>query len=178
MQKWIILVVLCVILVVGTLIMLNVEIETEYVPEAEIEETDLRKTIVTLYFKNNETNELAKETRLIDSKALLQNPYEELVNMILEGPENSNNANVIPRETKLLGVTFENTCVTLNLSKEFMETNMEESDKRNMIYSIVNTLTELTEVTSVKFLIEGEEKDSLSDIGIDLKTPICRIENT
>ena len=72
MQKWIILVVVCVILILGTIIMMNVDIETEYVPETEIEDIELRKTIVTLYFNNTQTSELAKETRLIDSKELLK----------------------------------------------------------------------------------------------------------
>ena len=41
MQKWIILIVVCVILIIGTVIILNVDIETEYVPETEIEEMSL-----------------------------------------------------------------------------------------------------------------------------------------
>ena len=174
MQKWIILVVVCVILVLGTVIILNVDIETEYVPETEIEEVELRKTIVTLYFKNNETNELAKETRLIDSKVLLKNPYEELVKMILEGPENSNYGKVMPDGTNLLETSFENGCVTINFNKEFIDNSADSIQKSNSIYSLVNTLTELTEVNSVKILIEGQETDAFSDCDIDLKNPIAR----
>ena len=136
MQKWIILVVVCVILILGTVIILNVE------------EVELRKTIVTLYFKNNETNELAKETRLIDSKVLLKNPYEELVKMILDGPENNNYGKVIPEGTNLLETSFENGCVTINFSKEFIDSNADNIQKSNSIYSLVNTLTELTEVNN------------------------------
>ena len=174
MQKWIILVVVCVILILGTVIILNVDIETEYVPETEIEEVELRKTIVTLYFKNNETNELAKETRLIDSKVLLKNPYEELVKMILDGPENNNYGKVIPEGTNLLETSFENGCVTINFSKEFIDSNAYNIQKSKSIYSLVNTLTELTEVNSIKILIEGQETDAFSDCYIDLKNQISR----
>ena len=52
MQKWIILFVIFIILILTTIIVLNVDIETEYTPETEIEETELRKTIITLYFIN------------------------------------------------------------------------------------------------------------------------------
>lgn len=174
MQKWIILIVVCVILIIGTVIILNVDIETEYVPETEIEEVELRKTIVTLYFKDNETNELAKETRLIDSKVLLKNPYEELVKMILNGPENNSYGKVLPEGTKLLETNFENGCVTINFSKEFIDANSDNIQKSNSIYSLVNTLTELTEVNSIKILIEGQETDAFLDCEIDLKNPISR----
>ena len=174
MQKWIILVVVCVILILGTVIILNVDIETEYVPETEIEEVELRKTIVTLYFNNNETTQPPKETRLIDSKVLLKNPYEELVKMILDGPENNNYGKVIPEGTNLLETSFENGCVTINFSKEFIDSNADNIQKSNSIYSLVNTLTELTEVNSIKILIEGQETDAFSDCDIDLKNQISR----
>ena len=90
MQKWIILIVVFIIIVLSIFIISNVSVETEYTPETEIEDVELRKTIVTLYFKNKETGEMAKETRLIDSKDLLKNPYEELLNLLMQGPENSN----------------------------------------------------------------------------------------
>ena len=172
MQKWIILVVVCVILILSTIVILNVDIETEYVPESEIEDIELRKTIVTLYFNDNETNELAKETRLVDSKILLKKPYEELVKMLIQGPENNNYGKVIPEGTNLLSSNFENGCVVLNFSKEFVENSTTDVQKINSIYSIVNTLTELTEVSSVKFLINNEETDSFSEYNIDLKNPI------
>lgn len=172
MQKWIILVVVCIILILGTIVILNIDIETEYVPESEIEDIELRKTIVTLYFNDNETNELAKETRLIDSKDLLKKPYEELVKMLIQGPENSNYGKTIPEGTKLLSASFENGCVVLNFSKEFLENSGSDIQKINSIYSIVNTLTELTEVNSVKFLIENEETSGFSECNIDLKNPI------
>ena len=75
MQKWIILIVVAIIVIIGIFIALNVSIETEYVPETEIEEVELRKTIVTLYFKDKTSGDLTKETRLIDSKLLLREPY-------------------------------------------------------------------------------------------------------
>ena len=89
MQKWIILFVIFIILILTTIIVLNVDIETEYTPETEIEETELRKTIITLYFINKDTKEMVKESRLIDSKMLIINPYEEVLKMLISGPENT-----------------------------------------------------------------------------------------
>lgn len=156
MQKWIILIVVCIILVLGVVVVLNTEIETEYVPEAEIDDTELRKTIVALYFKNKENGELEKETRLIDSKVLLLNPYEELIKMLLSGPENSNYEKILPEGTQILETKFENGCVIINFSKEFVDNCKDDMQKSNSINSIQNTLTQLTEVNSIKVLVEGE----------------------
>lgn len=153
MQKWIILGIIIAIIIIGAIVISNVDIETEYTPESEIEEVELRKTIVSLYFKNKETAEIAKETRLIDSKELLLNPYKILIDMLIEGPENSSFERVLPEEVTVLETNIENGCVSVNLSSEFEKA----EDKDFIIETIERTLKELTEVTSVKILIEGHE---------------------
>ena len=50
------------------------EVITEYTPEAEITEEDLRQTFVSLYFKDKETGKLKVESRVIDAKKLLNDP--------------------------------------------------------------------------------------------------------
>ena len=150
------------ILIVGILIF-STNVEVEYVPEEEISNIDLRKTMVTLYFQNAENKELQVETRLIDSKELLLDPYTKLINLLFDGPENSYLLKTVPEGTKVLGCELIGECLNVNLSEEFINNSSEdETEKNNYIYSIVNTLTELKEVNSVKFLIEGEEVDGLN----------------
>ncbi len=157
MQKWIILIVVFIIIILSIFIISNVSFETEYTPESEIEEVELRKTIVTLYFKDKTSGELAKETRLIDSKDLLKNPYNELLDLLISGPENSNYEKIIPDGVSVIDNKFENGCVTINFSKELSELNLDEASKTNITNSILNTLTQLTEVNSIKILIDGQE---------------------
>ena len=157
MQKWIILIVVFIIIVLSIFIISNVSVETEYTPETEIEDVELRKTIVTLYFKDKTSGELAKETRLIDSKDLLKNPYNELLDLLISGPENSNYEKIIPDGVSVIDNKFENGCVTINFSKELSELNLDEASKTNITNSILNTLTQLTEVNSIKILIDGQE---------------------
>ena len=45
-----------------------------------------------------------------------------------------------------------------------------------MIYTIVNTLTELNEVQSVKFLIDGEEVKGFEEDSINLTNEFARTE--
>lgn len=162
MQKWIILLIILIIVILGIVIVVNVNIETEYTPEMEIEDVELRKTIVSLYFKNNNSGEIEKETRLIDSKELLRDPYNFLIELLLTGPENSNYGKIIPENVKLIGTSFENGCVIINFSKEFEDNiQMEQLDKA--IFSIFKTLTELTEVNSIKIIIDNNEVEGISN---------------
>lgn len=167
-KKIIIGVIIVMVIILGVLLFSNVGIETEYIPEEEIDETQNRNTVVSLYFQNKETKELQVETRLLDSKELLDNPYSKLINLLLEGTTLETLESTIPKETKLIGAVLENDCVIVNLSKEFLENQTgDEFAKSNAIYSIVNTMTELKEVSSVKFLIEGSEVE-------ELQNPFCR----
>lgn len=137
----------------------------EYVPEQEITEEQFRQTIVSLYFQNKETKGLTPEARLIDIREIINNPYEKLITLLLEGPKNDKLERLIPENTKVLKTYMENDCVVINLSKEFLEYEKNsENVKNNIIDSIVNTLTELTEVNKVKILIEGQKNDNFKEI--------------
>ncbi len=142
----------------------NNEVE-EITPEEEISEEQLRQTIVTLYFVSNETNEIMPEARLIDIKEIIATPYEKLINLLIEGPKNEKAKKVIPEGTTLLKTFLEKDVITLDFSKEFLNYNKEdEKEKENLINTIVNTLTELTEINGVKIKIEGEEVEDFEGI--------------
>ena len=164
MQKWIILIIISVIVVLGIVIVLNVDVETDYTPETEIEDVELRKTIVTLYFIDKESGDLAKESRLIDSKDLLKSPYEYLLNLLITGPENNKYEKTIPEGTEILQTALNNGCVEISFNKAFQEANLDENKLDKALNSILNTLSELTEVNSIKVLIEGNEVEGISDV--------------
>ena len=67
-------------------------------------------------------------------------------------------------------------CKFIDFSKEFIENHpggMEE--EKNTVYSIVNTVTELTEVNGVKILIDNEENKAFSDNSINFNEVFLRI---
>ena len=74
----------------------------EYTPQEEISEEQLRQTIVSLYFPSKETKELIPEARLVDIKEIINDPYDKLVVLLIEGPKSEKEEAVIPKETKLL----------------------------------------------------------------------------
>ncbi len=133
----------------------------EYTPEEEISDTQLRETVVTLYFLDKNSNTLKSEGKLIDSVLLLQNPYKELVNLLILGPNSENLSKVFPENTQILDAYIKNNCVTLDFSDEIL--NFENEDQKyNIINSILNTLSQLNEVNSVEFMINNEKNDVFS----------------
>ncbi len=146
----------------------NKEQETiveEYIPQEEIAEEQVRQTIVSLYFPSKDTNDLNPEARLIDIKEIINNPYEKLITLLIEGPKNDKNRRSIPENTKLNKNYLEGDCVVLDFSTEFLDYSKEnDKEKINMINSIVNTLTELREINQVKILIDGNENSEFNEI--------------
>ncbi len=137
----------------------------EYTPEQEITEEQYRQTIVTLYYVDKETSEIKPEARMVDIKEIMNNPYEKILNLLLEGPKNENLISVIPQGTKLNNVTLDGNCLIIDFSSEILNfDNNAVNLKDNLINCIVNTVTELTEVNEVKFLVDGE---SVEDFGLN-----------
>lgn len=143
---------------------------TEYTPAQELSDDEIRKTIISLYFKNIETNTLVAEAKCIDVKELYEDPYTYLINMLITGPENEKLESAIPEGTKVNKCTLKGNTVYIDLSKEFIDNAPSGIDEEStIVYSIVNTLTELNEVTGVKFLINGEENLQFKDGKISFK---------
>ena len=132
----------------------------EYTPQEEISEDQLRQTIVSLYFPEKETKELTPEARLVDIKEIINNPYEKIVNLLIEGPKNDKNERVIPENTKLLKSYMEQDCLILDFSSEILNYNKEdEKAKDNIKNSLLKSLTQLTEVNSIKILVNEQETE-------------------
>ena len=169
-KKLIAIITLILIIILSIFIFKNVSIEKnkqdeyqDYTPQEEISEEQLRQTKVTLYFENIETGELDTEIKIIDANLLINNPEKELINLLIKGPQSSSLRKIIPEGTIVHDVKIDKSCAIINVSTEFL--NYENDEKKlKIINSIVNTLTNLKEINSVKFLINGENNEKLSDI--------------
>ena len=133
---------------------------TDYTPEQEISDEQLRQTKVNLFFKNKETGEIEVEKQSIDAKLLVDDPYTELINLLIQGPKSEELVKLIPNETMINKVTREKSVLIMDLSEHFLNFENDEI-KENVIKSIVNTVTQLTEIDKVRFLINGENNENL-----------------
>lgn len=140
-------------------------ITEEYIPQEEISDEQLRQTIVSLYFIERETNELTPEARLVDIKEIINDPCDKLVDLLTEGPKSDKNERTIPENTKLNKSYLDDDCVVLDFSEELLNYDKNrENCKINLINSLVNTLTQLTEVNKVKILINGNENEEFNEV--------------
>ena len=168
-KKRVICIIICLILTIVGYIFLskkyeNKQNESEYNPQEEISDEQLRQTVVSLFFKNKDTDQLILEGRLIDVKLLMQDPYRILVQFLIDGPKNDKLEKLIPEGTIINKIELKNSIIYLDFSKEFIENHKGgEKEESLTIYSIVNTLTQLTEVDGIKILIDGEENKSFKD---------------
>lgn len=181
-KKNLIISVITIILIIGLFacfhFLNNDKIYEEILPEEEISEEQYRKTMVTLYYQNKDTKELMPEVRLIDVKLLINEPYITLINLLMEKPKNENLESVIPIDTKINKIELKSDILFIDFSKEFIDNHIGGIDEeKNTIYSIVNTLSELTEVNGVKILIDNEENKSFKDNNINFNEAFFKIEN-
>ena len=156
----------------------NLNNVVEILPEEEISDEQYRKTMVSLYYKNKNTQKLMPEVQLIDVKLLINEPYVTLLNLLMEEPKNQNLQCVIPEGTRINKVELKSDILWVDFSKEFIENHpggIEEEN--NTIYSIVNTLTELTEVNGVKILIENEENKAFNDNIINFNEIFLKVDD-
>lgn len=155
----------------------NQKRENEIIPEEEISDAQMRQTIVSLYFYNENTKNLVSEGRLTDAKELVKDPYKKLMEYLIEGPKNEALSKTIPEGTKINKAELKGDVLYLDLSKEFIENHIGGEEQESItIYSIVNTMTRLTEVNAVKILIDGEENKSFKDNKLKFNDPFVVIK--
>ncbi|HML46524.1 MAG TPA: GerMN domain-containing protein [Clostridia bacterium] len=131
---------------------------------------------VALYYRLQGEDMLARETRTI----ALPNDYRlesRLIELLIEGPRASNLelTGLFPANTRLISVSEQDTMLFVTLSQEFLSTPhdmpvnwrddrslYEEvlARRRLAVDSIVNTLTECTEYTSVQLLIQPNVQEA------------------
>lgn len=133
----------------------NKNIETEMQPEEEISEEQYRQTMVLLYFINSKTGEIENETRLVDVKILINNPYETLINMLIDGAKKENLFSYIPKNTKINKIELKNNILIIEFSNEFLEIN-NSKNKEKIINIIEKTLKELLEINNIEIICNGE----------------------
>lgn len=147
----------------------------EYIPQKEITDEQLRQTIITLYFMDIETGKITPEARKIDVKELIKEPYNKLIELLIEGPKNDKMIKLIPEGTKLNKIEIKNDCIYIDFSNEFIkEQKLGKEQEELIIKSVVNTITELKEINSVVILIDGKENMEFPDGGINFREPFKR----
>jgi len=141
--------------------------EVQPVPAEEMVE-------VNLYFSDSQAMYLVPEKRKISQAPSLAR---QAVIELIKGPESPDLYPTIPEGTKINEVYIADDIVYIDLSEEIFENHPGGSSGELMtVYSIVNTLTEISPIKGVQILVGGNEKNSL--VGhIDISMPLLRDED-
>jgi spore germination protein GerM len=100
---------------------------------------------------------------------------ENTVNELLKGPSKSFHYPVIPPGTKLLGVQIYENLAKIDLSQEFLENSLESGILDDyVIYTIVDTVTQVPGVEGVIFLIDGKRIKLYGSV--DISIPVIKNE--
>lgn len=111
------------------------------------------ETSLTLYFANKDGTKLVKETRNVHYSTNIS--MEKLImEQLIEGPKKSSSMSTVPSGTKLITVSVVEGVCYVNLSDSFKNQNAEVNEEI-VLYSIVNSLTELQGVTKVQISVNG-----------------------
>lgn len=113
-------------------------------------------TTLTLYFATSDGTKLKKETREAHYSSNIS--MEKLVmEQLLEGPKTKGLQSAIPSETKLITVSIADNVCYVNLDETFRN-QKDEIAEPVVLYSIVNSLSELPNVKKVQISINGDTK--------------------
>ena len=114
----------------------------------------IQEATLTLYFANGKGDALIKETRAVHYSSNIS--MEKLIiEQLLKGPQTKGLKSAIPTGTKLVSVSVVDGICYVNLDSNFK--NQDYSIKENIvIYSIVNSLSEMSSISSVQISINGD----------------------
>lgn len=140
----------------------------------DITATQQNEVSVKLYFSDDQAMYFVKENRKINVPTG-ESVEKLIVSELIKGPTKEKAIKTIPAETKILSVETKDGVCFVNLSNEFITKQGGGSSGEYMtIFSIVNSLTELSHIEKVQFLIEGQKKDTL--VHFTLNEPFERDE--
>ena len=133
------------------------------------------KVVLTLYFSDDNAMYLVPEARQVSLKEG-EKMSTLVVQELLNGPVNSTLLPTLAPEIKVLSTETKDGVCFVNFSSEFVSKAAGGSAGETMaIYSIVNSLCELSEVNKVQILSEGKKIESFGHM--DLSEPLEKNES-
>lgn len=128
-----------------------------------------------IYLKNKDEY-IIRTSIIINEKDLIKKATE-LINALIIDSNNTdyipkNFQAIIPKNTKILDISFENNLLKINFSKEFL--NVTKIDEEKLIESLVYTLTEIPEINEIMIFVENQKLEFLPQSKIKLPNTLDR----
>lgn len=165
-----IMILLCCMLIVGIIYIFPATTDTE-------EDVDfIKKDEQDVIYLIDSNNYVARVSIVLNNNDVL-NKAKEIIEYLTVNGKNSDYIRdgfkpIIPENTKLLDMSFDNGILKVNFSKEFLKIN--EKDEQKLIEAIVYSLTELDSINSITIFVEGKILDKLPHSNTNLPTTLNR----
>lgn len=117
------------------------------------------------------------KTEVVVNSTTLENKVKELVDVLINGGSGENKIpngfkSILPSETKILSVKYENGLVKIDFSKELLDINKDLEEK--MIEALIYTITSVDGVDKIIIYVEGNILSKLPQTGIILPSTLDR----
>jgi germination protein M len=121
------------------------------------------ETTVNVYYADQNGEYLIGEARIVSGSS----KYTDAISEMMKEPIDSSLINLIPESTKINSVTVKDGVAKVDFSKNFVDDRfISDSMDILLIYSVVDTLTEFSDVNSVEFYIDGTRLDVLGQLDL------------
>lgn len=136
---------------------------------------EIKKMNIVVYYPDEQGLKLVAVKRMI--KIDKDDKYTTAIQSLLQGTKEKGQTTVIPKQAKLKSVKVKGDTAYVDFDQELVRRFSGGSTGEEMLVgSVVNTLTEFSEIKKVQILIEGKKVESLAG-HMDLTTPLVRMEN-
>ncbi len=123
-------------------------------------------------------NDMVARTKVVmDADADIETKARNLLNILIQNGEGESKVPsgfraVIPSDTKVLSIHYENNLIKVDFSKDILE--MKKENEEKVIEAIVYTLTSIEDVKQVIIYVEGDILTKLPHTGINLPSTLDR----
>lgn len=140
--------------------------------ETSEESKETESLTIKVYYADSIVQYLVGEERIISGIHKYLSAFTEL----LKPPLEPGHRTLVPATAKVNRISFDNGNIALDLSPEFVNDRFEgDAVDILLVYSIVNTFTEFSEVNTVSFYINGKRLNTLGQL--DISNPLYRDES-
>lgn len=140
--------------------------EDSFVQNDGSEINEYEATELILYFASEDGKKLVQTTRKV-THSVNMSLEKVVIEQLISGPSSKTNTKAtMPEGTKLISISTKDSVCYVNLSGEFLNL-LDDVSKEVQIYSIVNSLAELSTVSKVQISVYGESNAS-SILNMDL----------
>ncbi len=133
------------------------------------------KLTIKVYYPDEQGLKLCAVQKTV--KLSSEDKYTAALKALLDGTKEKGLTTIIPKQAKIKSVKVQGDTAFVdfdqNLTKKFIGGSTGEE---MLVGSIVNTLTEFSEIKKVQLLVEGKQIESISG-HLDLTKPVERMEN-